>query len=341
MEPEKETVTEQKPVEARPILGVDTSGQGLKAPKFKHFSRPTRLIALVMIIAAIAAGAFLLVQKLGLTKNYVFKVNGKTYNQSEADVYIKPIMEATEKSQSEATQLLYDTLITIELAKLLDESPSQELIDAEFNKIPGVLSQSQEIQAWLKLASTKLVIDKKFNEFRLSGTVFSGYSYIFRFGENIESGPEYKSPGFGDKALIERDREYAKSKAEEYHRKLVDKEITPHTALTEIQADPRLGYMNTAGSNRSANFGLDGIPLIRTVYHKTVVDYIKSQKSHGISPVQTGKTALVEEPTGDADYAETYYYFVYMENVGKTAEEFTKSIEEANLKITKNSEIRK
>lgn len=321
-------------------LGDSPKAVNTTALSTKDSKRTSRLVLIIVaILLAVLVGAILLTvrnknrETSQHVRDYIIRVNGREYSKSELQFYVQPQKEIGEISEEDAIDNVYSVLMNIEIAKALDIEPSEEAVSLEVGSTPNFDKQNGLVQGWLKLSAKSNIIERTLADYKTNGINPQGYSYIFRFGENIEWGPSYKAPGFGDQQLIDRDREYAKSKADEYHKKLVDKAITPDKALEEIKADPQLGYFYKANTNKSARFGMTPGSLERDIFYSDLRTAILDQKSAGVSSVQAGRTAVIPEPQGDSDYAETYYYFLLVDKPHTSSTDFTIRLDEATSKI--------
>lgn len=352
MADEKQTNSDQLPAEQKPPevdMPVPASPKKAGLRSKLHLTRKGVLVGVILLcLVAAGVGAYYLKNRNSSpnistdSQEYIIKVNGKTYAKDGLSYLIRPVMESRKVSEDEAIDLIYKTLVTIEIGKSLAVEPSEDAVTAEVKKTPGTDNLTGFDLSWIRTIAKSNIVERTLETLKVNGTGFKGYSYIFRFSQNQVLSPVStdNSPGYGNKELIEQDKQYAKSKADEYHKKLADKTITPDKALEEIKNDPRLGFMNAPGANESIHYGLTAKSLIQDVYFETVLSFIQDSKVPGLTDMQIGKTAIKPEPQNDADYAETYYYFVLVEKTGKTSTEYTKTVEEVTQKINQASESR-
>lgn len=258
----------------------------------------------------------------------VFRINDKSYSQDEVTKIIAyPVGKGVDKNT--VSKQAFEYLKREEAAKKAGiEIPESEVIAAK-KVIFGSNIESQQggNDAWLRKPAFDLALQNKLDQSSKGGS-FKGYSFIFRFGQRLESGPGYTPPGHKDPKLVAQDRAYAEAESKRYLELLKSGNIKPEDALKAIKNDPKLGYQNTPGTNKSVRFGYTQKSWEGEVFHQPVSEYIKKSASSGLSAVQTGKTSIVDVPRNDADYAETFFYIVLLEDGNKVnlAENFSKAL---------------
>ncbi len=150
----------------------------------------------------------------------------------------------------------------------------------------------------------------------------AGDIYVLWFGQRIDYNPDQPIDGFGDEALVKKDRAYAQQQAEYYHDSLKSGKLAPADALKGIKADTRLGYGDVANSNPSVHF--DSVDSTKasdsalasidpTIIESIITDSAKA----GVGDIQIGtvKPDMVNsrDESQGLDPQEVYFYFVYIE----------------------------
>lgn len=281
------------------------------------FGKRAKIATIFISLLILATGIFLstnydkeyLLSRAGIGDKVIFKIGNKAYRKSTVENLIEPaLLQGQDRTAliKQAHELL-----------LIKQAATDAGINFTSNEIDPVRSNlrfpdksGQANNEWADLVAFNLLLAQS----KLFGdNGFKGYSFVFWFGHKIQKGFDQPPAGFGDPNLIAEDRKYALEKAEEYHQILKDNKNTADDIVKKIKEDPRLGY-GQANSGFSGQFGNSTvINWEEQVYYQQIIEYVKSQTTSGLSELKTGKIAKVEDPQSDNDYAETFYYFVKLD----------------------------
>lgn len=282
------------------------------------------IVALAVILIAAGVGGFFAVRhfvRQQVKDKYIFSIDGKKYTRAD---YQAVASKAEDDNQPDKSEQYY-----LELKKW------QYL--AEKNNI----TVSDSLLAQLIKGQEKSDKDKpakQFNELKLeeqsivykqalyqaanaatSGT-FEGTVFVFPFARHITNyeGNLNKDPSQGkkvgiisayDPALIEVDKNYARSQAEHYLDKIKSGELDEKAALEKIHADSKLSNVNSA--NESVSFSpSEGANWQDKIVLADIKDFAAKQNTTVVSDIQVGKQQVNRE--GRLEKVDAYFYFVKM-----------------------------
>ncbi len=251
-------------------------------------------------------------------KDVVFSINGRDYNHQQVKDLTEFAVKIDQKSYQAAVKDEYSLLKYKSAAEAIGIKYSTQQLQ-DYRKQQGlIVYKKKNYEDYLNLVAFKNQTQQRLQDETGNNRDghFSGYSFTFHFDETLTNAPAYKSPHYGDKAMLERDKKYAQDRAKYYHDQLAQKNITADAALAQIRADKQLGYYYVAGTNDSAKFGItQDDDWQKEVTHPEIASFIKQQTKTGLTSTQTGKVAAVPKPVSSRDYIDGYYYFVLLNQV--------------------------
>ncbi len=315
----------------RKIIAEDTRRGKFSIP-IKNIKSGKRLF-LVLIVVTLTILGSLGLYLFARTSNHqksdenkvVFKIEGREYRQTDVFPYVAFLI-AIGKKEPEAKKEVFDMFKYKVTATKLNYSPGDSLIKQAREDLTNTYSEQKHstgYKDWLELAS---FVNASDNAFRLqqSNKSYKGYSYIFWFGQHISYTSDYTPPGgYGDKSLIEQDKNYAKQRADYYHKQLLEEKMTADQVLSEIKKDPKLCYQYTIDANLSTKYGYDPSTSWQDqIFYSSVVDYVSEHSSKPLGDIQTGKITTTTEAGATPTEQDAYYYFIKNEGNGVSKSQF-------------------
>jgi hypothetical protein len=299
--------------------------------------KPYALAIFVIIVVLAGGGLFYLVNhkaKNGLfasDKNIVFSIDSKNYYKSNVQKLIA-YPKSQHVSQNTAAREAFDALKEIKAAQNLGYAPSSGQVNTQKTQIYAIVKPSSAQQTlysdWFTLLATKSAIDESVNSLNTVG--YAGYSYVFYFGQHLESSPDYIPSGLNNPGLVAQDKAYARQQANYYHQQVQDNKMSLADALTKSGAAMQSRGNNVGNPNFSASFTTEE-NLKTTVIMPDIVQYITSTDKTGLSDVKIGKAANAPIKSGGKN-VNMYYYFVDLTTVPITK---TISAQQFNQELTK------
>jgi uncharacterized protein YxeA len=294
------------------------------------------ILLTVLIVCLIIGLAYQLLKSLNNVKaDTVFVINGKDYSKSEVQQLTLYPVKVVGYSQNQAAQEVFTAEKDITAAQKLGYIPPQNAITIQKNKIYHTLKlnskEKSQYDSWFTLLATQDAVDT----FVMSRVPlgYAGYSYVFFFGQHLQSVPGYSISGFNNPKLIAQDQAYAKQKANFYHQELQDNKISLNQALQQSIRDMQTRGHGPNNPNFSTNFTtLAEQNWASAVYFPDIVNYITTLRSTGLSAVQVGKASTGSK----GNEVDMYYYFVNLSAVPTARtisyQEFNKTL--SSLKTT-------
>ena len=307
----------------------------------KHSKKPSRkkwLVSLstavaIIVIALVAFSIATYVKYNVVPSDAAFTIDGRAYTKEEVRKIVAYPVVSGEMKQEKATKQAFEYLKRKRTAEKLGIDITQDAVTEHKKELFSNNPIKQRSQ-WASLVAYDDLLEANLeenNQNSQQNNQIVGYVFMFLFGHCLETGPDYTPDCAGDKKQIQKDENHAKERAEHFRAKLQSRSITPEKVLEEMQKDPELGIMRTAGANPSTKFenfesvGVEGIDTGVTVgsgpLQKDVEEYIRSNKvQKGISPIMEGKTVLdINAPESDPkSWVPTYYFFTDVTTLSKT-----------------------
>lgn len=258
-------------------------------------------------------------------KNTAFTIDGKNYSASfvkaMATIHALELRNSNIPKDSDA-KLIYQHLKEQVVAKKLGIDLSQAAIEDgqkdihykyEINldktleaavaadaknpsltvpKSPSYPTKQSLVNEWLYIIGYHNALISSYAT--LSDGAYVGYSFAFDFGRRALFSAD-EVAGAGDKALIAKDREYAKSRADIYRTAIYKKNLDAGAFLRTIENKPTLTLTDTNiqfSAALSARFdSRNGAnSLSSQVFYPDTYKFIKTQTKAGVSAVLLAKT---------------------------------------------------
>lgn len=304
----------------------------IRIKKTRPRRTPYYLLAVILVVVIVLIWAFHH-HKNSSSNNAVFTVNGQQYTQAEVKNIIAYPLKFHPTERDSLTMQLYNYIRRQQAAIKLNIVPNTSEIDqAELTDFGAAQKSNLNKIPWIKYVSYDTALQQEISTNNV-GT-YAGYSYIFWFGQDLEKGPAYTSPTYGNQSQIASDKAYAKSRADYYYGKLADKSITPAAALSSIQKDSKLSFAlpNNKFLSQSTQFSSSAQESWRSqVFYPDIANYIASQSKPGLSTVRTGQIYIGDGTNPKpSDYVDGYYYIVQLDQAEKAGlsnpNDFTKTV---------------
>jgi len=306
----------------------------ISSDKKPKLNRKTKfLVASLVVIIAVIGGWFFFNQSRSEHSKpkdkVVFKIDGKTYKQSDINQYTS-FLVLTGKSEPEANKEVFELLKYKIVAEKLNFSPDKDIVEQvkkEIGKVNVGIKDNTEYKQWAELAVLRMAIDRVFQA-QTNGDAYKGYSFIFWFANHLGYSMDYTPPGgYGNEDLINKDKEYAKGKADYYNNKILKKEMTPDQVLDGVKKDPKLGLHFIPEANFSKRFGYDtSQSWEQEIYYQSVIEFVKKNHDLKQSRVEIGRSTLRKSANEEPVETDTFYFFVINDGANISKVQFDNTI---------------
>lgn len=309
------------------------------------FKRKSFLLFAFMAMLVIGAG-FLIYSNIQANRpkddpskgTVAFEINDERYYLSDVSPTLTFLIHLSEGNSDQAKDRLIELYKNIKVAKDFGIDFENTSVDSQ-KKMLRETTFSNEIDQpgfneWLDLQAKQNYINQYLTKDSQKSDNYKGYSYVFWFGNRLLESDEYTPPGgYNNQKLKDEDRLYAKSKAEEIHRKLKSKEISNEEALNIVNNDPKIGLFYQANSDLSKKYGYVEPSFWESqVAYSNIIEYVRSNPDKGLSEIRTGQ-ANNNAVSGVDNWIDAFYYFVQNDGRIISRQEFDKSIKD--LKVTR------
>ncbi|OGL30705.1 hypothetical protein A3F37_03745 [Candidatus Saccharibacteria bacterium RIFCSPHIGHO2_12_FULL_41_12] len=267
---------------------------------------------------------FSLFRILTATGGIALIVDNKKYSKTNVEKYIK-YGEDTGLDREQAINAVVENLKFLAAADKLATKYDQNKVDNRYNELKKTYKKSDYGDYLNKLAQKQIIAEDL-----QQGDIQKGYYFEFYYGQHIQTGPGNKIAGVGDKNLIEKDRQYAKARADYYYNILKNQKVSASDTYAmvqqEVQKDPTNAGVHIStkpfGNNSSEEWQdeIQNSETISTVYSTSGVSDIKTRKG----AVNIGPSSLMTDVA---------YYIIAKTSGNNNAEitRFKKTID--NLKV--------
>jgi hypothetical protein len=246
-------------------------------------------------------------------KKIVFSVEGEDYDTADVARLTDYAIRYGSVNKEVASKDLFNEVKVIKAADILGYSPTAKDISVEKSKVLSDLkipeSLRQKYDARFTISSEASII----NRMTVSGssTGYSGYSYVFFYGQHLKAIPNFTIENFNNPESVQADKKYAEDRANYYHKLLQDHKIKPGDALTEAAQDMRSRDKGLTNPNFNSEFSDTSTgPWTNGVNFASIRTTINALHSPGLSKISIGETADKAGP--GAKNVDMYYYFVYI-----------------------------
>lgn len=291
----------------------------------KHSGNKNKKIALTLAVLLLLALAvwivYQIVNREKIIVNAAFVIDGRAYSKESVKKDIAyPVSKG--KKESEAAKQLFEFEKRRAAAKKSGVSVSDDEINKSIKLLYPQYSQNKSVEnnmeRWVKLEAYDYALGQELkNEGVNQLKHIKGYIFFFNFSDKIATNDnlDYRPDGYGEPLAIQKDKNYAKSAVEKYHKKLKNSEITADQALKEIKADRLLSMVQAADMNQSMKFENFDMVSARNYIPDSVVSAFKANPPQpGLGDIEIGSIATTPKPRQDSDYQDAYYYFTYINN---------------------------
>ena len=294
--------------EKQNILVSSTAEKGDRKPRSLKLYIGVGILIIVLIIAYFSFGP----GSSSVPKGTVFVVDNVDYSKNEVNSIIAYPLKYKQANRNSLTVQVYNYLKREQVAKDLNVQPTAQEISYQAQSVFGANSKYSKMlsgNTWFRLVAYDNALQQNITSNNFGQ--YQGYSLIFWFGQYLETGPLYTSPDFGNTQLVAQDQSYALSQAKHYYSLLKANKISASDAFRAVSSNTKLSYSfpNNVYDTESVHFGLNPHETWREQVRFTeVVNYIANQSAPGVSPIGTGKVAIVDNPTSSSDYRNGFYY---------------------------------
>ncbi len=283
--------------------------------------RQRRAVAIVGLLALLVLVAVVVITVLRsqVTSNAVFTIDGRAYSDKEVNNIISYAVKGGEP-KNQAAREAFGYLKRQHVAQQMGIKIDDKAVNKKINELFGSNNKKAKNSQWAKLFSYNDVLIERLDKLADNANV-NGYIYVFFFGQQIEKGPAYTPPHYGNEKIIARDREYAQQQANIYHQQLANGKVSPKIAFKKLEADARLGWFNKPNSNPSGYFVGSNLVDYPNGLPSDIVSYLSSSEiKKGLSDVKVGRTPFntTIKMSDTSSTKETYYYFVLVQHLDKS-----------------------
>ncbi len=314
-----------------------------KPEKVKKTNKPNKtlkvglIIGLVILVVLVIVGVFIYFKNYYVGPNTAFKVDGQAYSKDQVE---STLNVATESYKLDRAASL-NTIIDSAKYKVAAQKNNVNITDADIRlalqqtSYAGAAQDSEPLNDWVSTIGYKIAMRNYIDLQKAQAK--RGFSYVFYFGNLVIPDTLHppQLPNFGNQAMIQQERDYAKAKAEEYRELLVNKKMSPEDVLKHLKADYRLNWKYYSDSSYSTQFGNNPNVEDNWEYQvslRPIISYIESfKKLNTPSEISTGSLPINENPQSDADYKEAYFYFVYITDDNNQAENIQKTLSDMQV----------
>lgn len=176
-------------------------------------------------------------------------VDGKKYSKLEVERYINYGRDNgldREQAISGATE----TIKFLAAANSLNITVDPSKVEQRYNELKKAHSKS-DYDNYLRLLAQKQLITESMEQAEAQ----KGYYYEFYYGQHIQTGPGDITTGVGDKNLIQKDKDYAKQKAEYFLKLLKNQKVPAGTVYNMIQQEKQKDLNNASVYKNTKSFG--------------------------------------------------------------------------------------
>ena len=290
-------------------------GGHVKTPRKLNFKRLSGGIKIKKLLFFLLAAAVIAIG-WELYSNYtggaVFKINGKSYSQSEVKSLAAYETQNQHIPYKTAARDVYNAL----RLQVAAQSAGITVSQTELNKWKPDPNGPvyKKYKAWFDILAFNRAVTIKLPKATADGV--QGYAYIFWFGDAVQPAFGTPAPTYGNQQAYKAAQQYASQRANYYHDQLQNKTMTSSQVLAAVKKDPKLAPYNYAPANPSMQFGFQTYKSWQTeVSDNAIVNYAKTASSNTLSPVETGKTPTTLGPN-PTQFADAYYYIVLVQKTG-------------------------
>jgi hypothetical protein len=252
----------------------------------------------------------------------IFSINNKTYRKNDIRKYTIFPNQTLHQTTDDTYKQIFNELKTIEAGKLAGLDFSANGLNLEkksLNILYANNTNAAGLNDWIDLNSQyKEVI--ALTDTKLSSQI-DGYSFVFWYGSHLEEGLGGDKSGINP-TLAAADKTYCLDRANYYYNAIKAGTISLDVALSEIQADPKLGF-----GNPSVHFiNNPKIPILQSqVAYSAIAKTIATQDIKGLSPLIKGYTNTTFKPSPNS-LQNTYVYFIYLKAYNDSISKYSKQL---------------
>ena len=294
-------------------------------------------ISFLAVLILVFVGIYFLSKGGSFTKDrgrVVFTIENENFYENELRDIVRYPVEKSGISEEGAFLSAFEAYKVIVVAKRAGITPAQQEVESLLTSYPSEEVRNdpayeEKYKPWFRLLSERDAVYNYIDADTITG--YTGYAFVFYFGQHIEYGDDYKPEGLNDPALIAQDRAYAKEKADYYYSQVKEGKISPEKADSEIKADTKLNNIvkvkNPFGKQEGSSWEDD-------VFYLSVKNYVSNAKNTGLSELFVGQGYPGPTISPNDSTVDLYYYFVILDekpqNRTLSSTEFNKMLNEAN-----------
>ncbi len=323
---------------------VVVGNQPTKKARFK-IPKPNRKvliglgIVLSLIVMAVAGG---LLWKANEAAKPAFVIDDKAYSKTE----YKEMMDLAQ-SHGVPEEEARNKYIEVEKKRMTAESLGIKPTDYQMYRATRNIDNTKkpaELDKWQQELTYEVALVPATEAAKKGG--YSGAIFYFPFSrlmEPVSGAYNGKLPeGHRDPVKIEEDRQYAKAKVEEYHKKIKDG-YSVADAMAEIQKDKRLVFTGSGNPTKTFQVSvIDGVAVQQDTasasqkLHHIDATKLRENSSVGTTDILTGQLVILDlpgQPNQDA-----FYYFYKIDSYHSPDAEIDKKFDDKlkSLKVTVN-----
>lgn len=296
-----------------------SSNNSSRLSKFKGKRSKLIVLCIVLTVGIVGFVAYSLVNKSREDKDpVVFSIDDRKFRTSEVNPFIDLASQYGVDDKKAKNAVIEAMKLKIATNKLNIEVSDKAIRDAlQTTSYAKIAKATEPLDKWVELIGYRLATENI--QKSQAKVAKQGYAFVFYFGNLIIPNEPADSnfSGFGSQTLIDKDKEYAIKKAEEYHKNLTEGKITPDQALEQLRADKQLNFGYLANSSYSIKFGTGNDPSVtwqNEVRLQDIVNHInKETKVKEFSEVKSGTLSI--NPSS-SETKEAYRFFTYLTSSG-------------------------
>lgn len=262
----------------------------------------------------------------------IFSIYDRDYTREDIDEYVRSA-EDFAINENDAIEMIREAYVFAYIADTYDISIDDEAKLAAIEPYPALSTIGISDSVWVELMASRYAIEEYISSLELAEP--KGYLYTFYFGSLVddysgENAPGDPLPDAGNQELIERDKAYARQKAEEYRQGIIDGSLGLDEVYSLVLEDDRLHYAYIIPDEESSltrKIGYNSEASWRDeISGQSIIEFIESYTEVGLpSEIQTGMVEYLDNPENTY---EAYYYFVYLEESNQEVIEINKILRE-------------
>jgi hypothetical protein len=265
-----------------------------------------KIALLLVVVVVFGLGIYLF--KTQSAKNSAFSINGTNYSKAEISEMASFAAKSSGFSRAQETKNIFELYKVQAAAQKAGITPNDTELKTASKTLHFASVAKPADKQYVKLITYNIALtNQTYNRYAQGG--YEGDMFVFDFSQKILP-PAFgvpPIPGYGDPALIKKDKNYALQQAQKYYAIYKKDNSTVKKLDSELMSNRRDGYGAVATSFDSA---VTKSSLSSQIYYSDIYKFVTSQTKPGLGAIKLGRVSTkLLSPTPE-DYADGYYYFV-------------------------------